>query len=125
MGLAAALIAVSALLGQAIFPHVHAAPLANKAPTVRELAIPACGERRPAALAATTLPSSDGDAHRHAPSSCPLCRAQIDARSSVPSTALALPAPTLGVTPSVPDSETALAVAVRDFAAPRGPPSAS
>lgn len=123
---AAALIAVAGLLGQALFPHVHVvSSVSVRVSTPRQLAAAAswvvgC----PAVRANATVPTADGDDH-HAPSSCPLCRAQSDARSSLLPAAFALPAPVGGVATPARDLVASLAAVARSVAAPRAPPFAS
>src|SRR5437868_1515515 len=71
----AALVAVVALLGQAFFPHVHPFQF---------------GHARGGLAAAS---ERGGDGHQHSPASCPLCRAQNGARSSLLPATLAVPLP--------------------------------
>jgi len=112
--------AIFALLAPALFPHVHA--------TVgRRVLVPATDRCRvdcPDAIAAA--PTDDGrDADQHSPASCPLCRAQSDARSSLLPPAFAVPLPV--AVPAILDARVAQAPAavVRGVAAPRAPPFAS
>ncbi len=122
----AAVIALAALLGQAFVPHVH--PL-HRAPGDIAAVHPAvelasCAPECPTVASAATA-DPGGETHQHATSSCPLCRAQNDARSSLLPATLALPLP--AAAPALPPTETyaALAIAARSLAAPRAPPFAS
>jgi hypothetical protein len=122
----AALAAVVALLGQAVFPHVHALDARRHAarPTA-DATFTRCTDACPTVLAAAAVPATPGDADHHSPSSCPLCRAQSDLRSSLLPAALVVPAPIAAV-PLPPDDIVVSVVAVaRSLAAPRAPPLAS
>jgi hypothetical protein len=97
---AVTLVAVAALLAQAFFPHVHAWHLRSGSQTAVARA----------------------DADQHSPSTCPLCRAQTDARSSLlaPAFVVALPASTPAtLAAAAASSVTTVAWTV---AAPRAPP---
>ncbi len=119
---AVALMAVFAVLGQALFPHVHAWH-EHRVHAAPDPAVARCTAECPTALVAVAT-DVGGDMDQHA-SGCPLCRAQNDARSSLlpPSFAVLLPA----VTPALLTAEAATTSAafVRNLAAPRAPPLAS
>jgi hypothetical protein len=125
----AALVAVVALLGQAIFPHVHALDARD----ARRLAahplafatLARCIAACPTVLAAAAVPTPAGDADHHSSSSCPLCRAQSDARSSLLPSALVVPAPVAAAAPPPADTVASVVAVARTLAAPRAPPVAS
>lgn len=118
------LAAVFALLAQSLFPHVHVwqgrgTPAAGVTATGRGAI--------DGATALTAAPTADhaGDQDHHSPSSCPLCRVQSDARSSLLPPAFAVPLPVAAPTTFVTDVVSATASVVRSLAAPRAPPFAS
>ena len=122
----AALAAVVALLGQAFFPHVHALESRHQAARgVAATTLARCTAACPTVLAAATVPAPAGDTHRHSSSSCPLCRAQSDARSSLVPAALVVPVPLAAPAPLPADTVASLVAAVRSLASPRAPPFAS
>lgn len=119
----AALVAVLALIAQVVVPHVHVRlTVPSDAHPAADVALATC-DACPSALAAAEPATPDADAHRD--SSCPLCRAQSDARASVlpPAVALPLPAPAAAGGPR--DAVASVADAVRSLAAPRAPPALS
>lgn len=83
----AALVALAALAVQVVVPHVHTVALPEHS------AAAAVGRR--VADCSTTVAAAasrhESDADRHSPASCPLCRAQRDARASLVPTSSALP----------------------------------
>lgn len=122
----AALVAVVALLGQAFFPHVHALDGRRHAVSrVDDSSLTRCTEACPTVLATATSSAADGDADRHSSSTCPLCRAQSDARSSLLPSSLVVPLPLTAAAPLPADAVASLAAAVRSLASPRAPPFAS
>jgi hypothetical protein len=116
------LAAVFALLGQVLFPHVHAWH-ERRGPAASDPAVAPCTAECATALVAVAT-DVGGDTDQHA-SGCPLCRAQNDARSSLlpPSFAVLLPAATPALLTA--DAATTSAAFVRSLVAPRAPPLAS
>jgi hypothetical protein len=119
----AALVAVTALLTQVAVPHVHdrhapADALASAAELAR------CGAECPTALRSASQRADDADTHRDS-ASCPLCRAQSDARSSLLPVAITLPLPTAAVARDGRTAVASISVDVRSLAAPRAPPAIS
>jgi hypothetical protein len=113
-----------ALLGQTLFPHVHAQPRSHWL-GARTAALAHCDAECPTALTAASgasHPGDDGDRHG---TSCPLCRAQSDARSSLLPSSLVLPAPAAVVSAFTADAVAAVSTTTRSLAAPRAPPFAS
>jgi hypothetical protein len=112
--------AVFVLLAPALFPHVHVA-------SPRRVSVSAADRCTVGCLPSLASAATDdgGDADQHSPASCPLCRAQSDARSSLLPPALAVPMPVAA--PAILDARVASAPAtdVRGVAAPRAPPFAS
>jgi hypothetical protein len=121
----AALVAVVALLGQAFFPHVHALERRHVASGGDGGSLARCTAACPAVLATATTSAADGATDRHSSSSCPLCRAQSDARSSLLPSSLVVPSSLTGAAMSPADAVVSLTAAVRSLAAPRAPPFAS
>ena len=122
----AALAAVVALLGQAFFPHVHAPEARHQgALAVADAALARCTAACPTVLVAAAVPAPAGGTDQHSPSSCPLCRAQSDARASLVPSALVVPVPLAAPAPLPADTVASLVAAVRSLASPRAPPFAS
>ncbi len=120
---AVTLVAVFALLGQALFPHVHAwhwggAPVAPAAHVER------CTTECPTSLTTSAARDAGGHTDRHT-SSCPLCRAQNDARSLLLPPSFAAPLPAAAPSAFVTAAISSIASVVRSPAAPRAPPLAS
>lgn len=114
------LIAVVALLGQVVVPHVHGR--ADRSDATRGT-LAACATVDCSVWTADASPS-EHDGHQHGPN-CTFCRAQSDARSLLVPAALAMPVPggtmsRLGRALAPP-----LHAARRSLAAPRAPPAAS
>jgi len=122
----AALAAVVALLGQALFPHFHALEARHQAAhALADATLARCTVACPTVLAAAAVPAPPGDTHQHSSSSCPLCRAQSDARASLVPSALVVPVPLAAPAPLPADTVASLVAAVRSLASPRAPPFAS
>lgn len=103
----AAFLAIAALLVPVLLPHVHASPVAG------------AGVRVVGSARATN------GAADHSSSTCPLCRARNDGRSSLLPTTVAVPLPAAALT-GITTARVATPVATsRDVAAPRAPPRAS
>jgi hypothetical protein len=115
---AAALIAITALVAQVFFPHVHASqPTAGRAST----AVGRCVADGATVIGAAGR-RSDRDADRHSPASCPLCRAQSDARASTLPAGFVLPIVTAGHAASLGVSATPPTAVFLGLASPRAPP---
>lgn len=115
------LAAVFALLAQSVFPHVHVwqgRGTSAAAITTSDRCTVDC----PTALTAATSTDHGAEQHQHPPSSCPLCRVQSDARSSLLPPAFAVPLPVAAPATFVPDVVSATVSVVRRVAAPRAPP---
>lgn len=115
--------AVAALFVQSLIPHVHAWHGRPTSP-VRVAAAERCTVDCPTTLRSAAT-EHDGDADQHSPATCPLCRAQNDARSSLLPPAYAVPLPAAAPTTLTADPAVIAAAVVRSVAAPRAPPLAS
>ncbi len=117
-----AFVAVLVLAAQALIPHFHAIPTASHRVSAGT-ATAACSAACPVVDAST--PAGDRDGHRHSPATCPLCRAQSDAGSSLVPTAFVLPLAVAASANDPVDLAAPLSAGVRTLAAPRAPPFAS
>jgi hypothetical protein len=117
----AALVAVLALVAQVVVPHVHVRHAQDVAPHAPAVALASC-DACPLGIG-TDHAGHDADTHRDA--TCPLCRAQSDARASLLPPSVALPLPVAAVARGPRDAVASVADAVRGLAAPRAPPALS
>jgi hypothetical protein len=114
------LIAIVALLAQTLVPHVHGR--AEHAQAADGTTYACAGGDRVAWTGDRAGSSPDG--HQHG-ASCPLCRAQTDARSLLVPAASAVPVPIDAMSPCARDRASALRSAIRSLGAPRAPPTVS
>lgn len=119
----AALVAVLALVAQVVVPHVHVRHAPALDPHVAaDVALASC-DACPLGLTADDA-ARDADSHRH-DATCPVCRAQSDARASLLPPSIALPLPATDVARGPLDVVASVADAARSLAAPRAPPALS
>jgi hypothetical protein len=118
---ALAILAVVALLAQALVPHVHGRAGTGFAPWSQ---LASCGATACETTITTHQPTAADDTHQHA-AGCPLCRAQSDARSLLLPQALAALLPTASASPLATEVVVTLTAADRNLAAPRAPPACS
>jgi hypothetical protein len=119
----AALVAVLALIAQVVVPHVHVRHVATSDHhAAADVALKSC-DACPAALATSEHVDHDGGPHRDG--SCPLCRAQSDARASLVPPSIAFPLPIVAVARGPRGAVASVADAARSLAAPRAPPALS
>lgn len=117
----AALVAVLALLAQVVVPHVHVRHGSAARPQAADVVLASC-DACPLGIAAD---HADHDADTHRDATCPVCRAQGDARASLLPPSIALPLPGTSVARGSLDAVASVADAARRLAAPRAPPALS
>lgn len=117
----AALVAVLALVAQVVVPHVHV----QHAPAVRARAVDVALASCDACPPGITADRADHDTGAHRDATCPLCRAQSDARASLLPQSVVLSLPDTTVRRGSLDAVASVADAVRRLAAPRAPPALS
>lgn len=119
---AVTLAAVLVLLGQAVFPHEHGWH-GRSSSTAHDAALAFCTAECPTAFSSATQ-DADGDKHHHS-STCPLCRAQSDARSLTLPASFSVPILAAILSTLATDTVAKVSEPLRKAAAPRAPPLAS
>ena len=116
---AASLIAIAALAVQTLFPHVHPSHASR---SVFPTAVGRCIADCAAPSLSAAAPDSSRDTDQHGGASCPLCRAQRDARASILPSGTVVPFVDVGQLARVAASTAPPTVAPLSLAAPRAPP---